>query len=88
MLLDNTPEMRVMDIRLRASKRAGELIAEGQERGEIATPGDFGKSRSARDGQTQTSPRTTSDNGSKPKPKTLDLGGSCRWRQATETCRY
>lgn len=41
-------ELRCMDVRIRASQRAGELIAEGQKKGTIARPGGDRKSKRAR----------------------------------------
>jgi hypothetical protein len=63
---------------IRASRRAGELIAEGQKKGEIAVPGDYGRGRSAK--TEQMSLTTTS------KPKTLpELGitrdQSSQWKE-------
>ena len=71
-------ELRAMDVRIRASRRAGELIAEGQKSGEIATPGDIGRPRKS-SAQTSIFPP-------KEKPKTLgELGishdQSSQWKE-------
>jgi hypothetical protein len=61
-------ELRAMDVRIRASRRAGELIAEGQKNGTIASAGQPRKVLSS---------QTTILSGKK-KPKTLDQLGISR----------
>jgi hypothetical protein len=63
-------ELRAMDVRIRASRRAGELLAEGQKHGEIAVQGGDGSNQHAKK---QTSSATTFA-----KPKTLDQLGISR----------
>jgi hypothetical protein len=87
LLISEGSELRAMDVRIRASRRAGELIAEGQKKGEIATQGDYGKNRS------QTSLATKSMFGSEvKKPVTFAQLGmtpdqSSQWKELAEAQR-
>jgi len=72
-----------MDIRIRASRRAGELIAEGQKRGEIAIQGQPGGVFNKKVTSTQATLLPGSD---KPKPVTLEKLGitrdqSSQWKE-------